>query len=109
MWGGSAPSSATSSRRSAGDSPAAGWRKGVRRRPPRQCHADPELALLAVGERGHRLVGHRPEAHAVEEIPGGGAGRVRRPWAQQAEAATGPPPHREKEILGDREPAAEER
>jgi len=76
---------------------------------PRQGHADLELALLAVRQRGHRLVGQRLEPDAMEQLLGGQPRGVRAARTQEAVAPTRHPAHRQEQIVPHREIAEQER
>ena len=87
MCSGSALSRATSSR-------ALGGRQARRRlveqdqpRRPGERHADLELALLAVGQGAHRLIGDVREAHALKQLLRRAARGVRGARPQEAETA----------------------
>ena len=71
MCAGSEFSSATSSRRSAGDSPAAGSSNRIRRGAPASAMPISSWRCWPCDEARHRLVGDVREAHALEQVVGG--------------------------------------
>ena len=95
MCAGSAPSSATSSRALAGRQAGGRLVEQDQARRAGERHADLELALLAVRQRGHRLVGDVGEAHALEQLVGGRDGfatrrrKLKRPRARRAPPGRG--------------------
>jgi hypothetical protein len=78
-------------------------------RRPGQGHADLELALLAVGERGDGLGGDGGEPHALEEVAGGRPRGVVGPRAEQREAPAGDAAHSQEHVVLHRQLAEQQR
>ncbi len=99
MCSGSERSSATSSRRSAGDRPGGGLVEQDQTRRAGQRHADLQLALLAMSQVAHQFAGQMVHAHAVQDVVGGPLRRMRRSGAQEAEAPAGDAAHGQEQVV----------
>jgi hypothetical protein len=78
-------------------------------RRPRQRHADLELPLLAVGQRGRRLVGDRGQAHPLHEIVRRALRGVRGRRPPESEPPSRHAAHREEQVVPHREVSEQER
>jgi hypothetical protein len=93
-----------------------GWRQAggrlVEQDQPRragQRHADLELALLAVREVGHRLVGDVVQPYTLQQVGRGQRRAVRGARAPDAEAALRDTAHGQEEVVPHREFAEQQR
>ena len=109
MCSGSAASSATSSRRSPGDRPAAGSSNRMSRGAPASAMPISSWRCWPCDRLDTRLLRHGLQAHALEQLVGRQARRVRGARPAEVETPARHAAHGEEQIVPDREVAEQQR